>query len=67
MSKFIKEVLPRVELNSKLCIFGDIYPLEIVVSRLVLFKGSLLKRLLTIPLLKGLQMGGFKKASGEFF
>ena len=36
-------------------------------STLVLFKGFLLKRLLTIPLLKGLQMGTFKKASSEFF
>ena len=34
-------------------------------QRLVLFKGFLLKRPLTIPLLKRPQMGSFKKASDE--
>ena len=36
-------------------------------SGLVLFKGLLLKRPLTIPLLKRPQMGSFKKASDELF
>ena len=36
-------------------------------QRLVLFKGFLLKRPLTIPLLKRPQMGSFKKASDELF
>ena len=34
---------------------------------LVLFKGLLLKRPWTIPLLKGPLMGSFKKASDEIF
>ena len=41
--------------------------IEIPTGLLVLFKGLLLKRPLTIPLLKRPQMGSFKKASDELF